>query len=620
MNEPQGSTQKSPQRCSPLRSTKIVCTLGPSVDTKEKLQALLAAGMNVARLNFSHGSHQEHAKSVALLKEVRDEAGRELAIMLDTKGPEVRLSSFEGEIELKKGETMALVSSLEEASEQAKLAGIACFAIEPPIILTDLQQGDRLLFDDGKVAACVNEILTSETNSTFLSALLTIENGGRLKGRKGINVPNVSLSLEALTQKDREDICFAIEHELDYIAASFVRSARHVREIQEFVREKGGNIPILSKIENQEGIDHFDEILQASDGIMIARGDLGVELPLSKVPSLQKMMIHKCHLAGKPSITATQMLESMIDSPRPTRAEVSDVANAIYDGTSAVMLSGETAVGSFAVEAVDLMAQVVLDAEEHVKLEHFVQDLLQDSMQDVSSSVAIASVKTAMHSGARAIFCFTRSGRTARLISRLRPRAPILAYTPSQAAYHQMALVWGVFPTHGKEIRSLDEGFSTLTSVALEKKILEKGDAVVMTAGSPFAQMAATNLMMLECIGDVLLKAGSGYGPATVQAPLVIDSGQIQEELKNQAVLITQFHPKDEARYREAAALILENDLDDVKSPMHLKEFCLNHNKCALWNAFGAKSILEQRGELMLEIDPHKHLIFSVFKGRGEEP
>lgn len=611
--------QKNNKNQNKKRHTKIVCTIGPSVDAPESLDALIEAGMDIARLNFSHGTHSEHGKRIMMLKAARKRAEKGLAIMLDTKGPEIRIGVLKSPLSLQEGDYLLLaprnLQNIEDFQELFSLEKppIGCCKIEPACVIEDLSEGNQVLFDDGKVSSTVLKLEKG-------CALVRIENEGVLTSRKGVNVPSVSLSLEALTEKDKEDIRFGIECQVDLIAASFVRSARHMREIKAFIRQEGAEIPVLAKIENQEGVDHFDEILQASDGIMIARGDLGVELPLSQVPNLQKMMIRKTYLAGKPSITATQMLESMVQQPRPTRAEVSDVANAIYDSTSAVMLSGETAMGRYPIAVVELMSQVIEEAEKHAPFDSFVQELMDHHIKDVGSCIALAAVKTAQHSDAKAIFCFSRTGRTARLISRLRPYTPILAYTSSEAIYHQLSLCWGVIPYLGPEIPSLDEGFSKMASHAQKLGLLEHGDTVITTAGIPFGQNAATNLMMLECIGDVLFKAGGGHGKEIVSAAFVVDEGQEAKAFKDKAVLVTHFTEQCKERFQSAKAIILENDYDDITSPQILKEFALNQEISILWNAFGAKTALkkafssekkEMQKSPWLRVDPHKRLILS---------
>lgn len=580
------------------RSTKIVCTIGPSVDSREKIEELIRAGMSVARLNFSHGTHEQHARTVAHLKQARQNLGLPLAIMLDTKGPEVRLGTIDKEIEVQREEKIVLTG--DHFTDKPELSGVK-IPIEPPKILHDLCVGLTILFDDGYISGEVCELGKGY-------AVVKIANAGTLRSRKGVNIPNVKLSLPALTQKDKDDIRFAVEHDLEYVAASFIRSSKHVFEIKSHIQECGGkNLLVLAKIENQEGIDHFDEILQVSDGIMIARGDLGVEVPLAQVPRLQKMMIRKCHFAGKPSITATQMLESMIRCPRPTRAEVSDVANAIYDSTSAVMLSGETAVGQYPIEAVKMMADTIIEAENDFDFEKFFSSQMNVDFHDVPSCIALATVKTAFNSEAKAIFCFTSTGRTARLISRLRPDMMILAYTPNPKVYHQMALYWGIEPILSTHCRSLEEGFAKISQFALRKGWLERGDTILMTAGTPFGVSGTTNVMMLECIGGVLLRAARGYGHEVITGEIVHFDSKDPHEFEGKIVVLNRIGKSTLTALRGAAGIILENDLEDSLSPSLVKKYCESNACVSVFRADGAKSLLKE-GQVVT-LNPMKGLV-----------
>ncbi len=415
-----------------MARTKIICTIGPSVNRLEKILELIDAGMNVARLNFSHGTHEEHLHNIELLKEARQRRGVPLAIMLDTKGPEVRLGKIKETVKsLQAGQTWKLVAEEIEGDSET-------VTIRPGFVLDNFEVGMRVLFNDGYV---ISKVI--EKGKGWV--LVKIENEGAISSGKGVNVPEVELGLPPVTEKDIQDIHFGCNNDVDYIAASFVRSAAHIQVIRKLLSEsKQSDILIIAKIENHEGVQNFDSIVQAADGIMIARGDLGVEVPLSRVPMLQKMMIRKCCLAGKPSVTATQMLESMINNPRPTRAEASDVANAIYDSTSAVMLSGETAMGKYPIEAVKVMKGIIEVAESDFEYKNFFEVHTRNVYHDVPSAVTLATVKTAYSSNAQAIFVLTSKGGTSRLVSRLRPSVPIIAMTPYEKCYHQMALNWGV--------------------------------------------------------------------------------------------------------------------------------------------------------------------------------
>ncbi len=466
--------------------TKIICTMGPSVNSYEKILDLIDAGMNVARLNFSHGTHEEHLRVIEMLKKARQEKKVPLSIMMDTKGPEIRLGKVKGDgIAVNPSTEIRLVRNPSQDDE---------IQITPEVVFECLEPGMTILFDDGYIVAKV--LSCSEEH-----AIVQIQNSGIIRSHKGVNIPSAHVPLPAMTEQDVQDIVFGCQQDVDLIAASFIRSAEHVIAIKRLLVEQGKpDIFVIAKIENALGVQNFDAILEAADGIMVARGDLGVELPIQEVPSLQKMMIRKSYHAAKPVVTATQMLESMIQNPRPTRAEVSDVANAIYDSTSAVMLSGETAVGKYPIETVKMMRNIVYEAERDFNYrEFFYRDSRRD-FHDVSSSVALASVKTAYSAGARAIFAFTSSGFTARLISRFRPEIPILALTDHMKTYHQLAISWGIIPVDPCYCSNVQEAQDVVCKFALSHRLVCLGDLVVMTAGSPFGVSGTTNMMIVDSI------------------------------------------------------------------------------------------------------------------------
>ncbi len=471
-----------------MTRTKIICTIGPAVNSVEKIVELIEAGMNVARLNFSHGTHEEHLASIKMIKEARTLTNKPVAILLDTKGPEIRLGKAPKKgIEVAPGQRMWLVKKECEATKDE-------VSVLPAFVLDKLEVGTHLLIDNGYISANIVEKGPE-------GVLLEFQNHGVILSSKGVNIPNVELHLPALTEKDEEDIRFGCEQDVDIIAASFIRCADHVLAIKKLVIEaKKPETLIIAKIENNEGVHNFDSILEVADGIMIARGDLGVEVPLSKVPRLQKMMIRKCYLGGKPSVTATQMLESMIQNPRPTRAEASDVANAIYDGTSAVMLSGETAVGKYPVEAVRIMKSIINEAEHDFDYNAYFEQHTKLHYADVPSAVTLASVKTAYSLGARSIIAFTRGGTTARLLARLRPQMPIIALTTIPKTYQQLSLNWGVMPVLCNDCHDVEEAFKEATNYALGHHYVSYGDVVVMTSGSPFWVSGTTNTIRVEVI------------------------------------------------------------------------------------------------------------------------
>ncbi len=456
-----------------MTKTKIVCTIGPSVDSLEKIIELLQKGMNVARLNFSHGTHESHQKIIQQLKFARQQLQCPLAIMLDTKGPEVRLGKIATQqVNLEHGQMWHLLQEEGEGNAQQ-------ISIHPGQILKNLTIGTRLLFDDGNISAEVVE-------KTKTGVMVIIDQGGPISSGKGVNIPNTILDLPAVTAKDIEDIQFGAAQDVDMIAASFVRGAQHVREIKEILQAaKKSEILVIAKIENKEGIENFDAILHESDGIMIARGDLGVEMPYEQLPGLQKMMIRKCYFAGKPVITSTQMLESMINQSRPLRAEVSDVANAVYDGTSATMLSGETAVGHYPIQTVEAMRRIIAAAEHDFDFVNFWQQHLSIP-QTISASLTLAALLTAFQIGAKAIFTGCYQG--ARFLARLHPRMPILAITANPKIFHQMSLLCGVIPILQSDFTSLNDGIKEISHFALQRELLTDGDFVLVV----FSQHGAT--------------------------------------------------------------------------------------------------------------------------------
>lgn len=554
--------------------------------------------MNVARLNFSHGTHEEHLASIKLLKEARESRGVPLAIMLDTKGPEIRLGKIANDqVFLEKGHRWLLVAEpCDGDSEKAY--------IDPPYILQDLEPGVRVLIDDGYISSKVIERRPD-------GVLVEIENSGVAKTRKGVNIPNTTLSLPAVTDRDIEDIKFGCQNDIDIVAASFVRSAKHVLEVKKILQDAGKpETLVLAKIENHEGVNNFDSILQVADGIMIARGDLGVEVPLSQVPKLQKMMIRKCYLAGKVSVTATQMLESMIQNPRPTRAEASDVANAIYDSSSAVMLSGETAVGKYPVETVNVMRGIIEESEKDFDYRTFFNLHSGLVYHDVPSAVSLAAVKTAYSTGAKCIFTFTTRGSSARLISRLRPSMAIIAMTTNIKTYHQMALYWGVIPTMGSSITNIMDGYNKVSAWALAQGYASYGDLSVITAGSPFGVAGTTNTIIVENIGNVLVRGHCGLGSKVYGNIVMVLDPQVRHEycVADKIVVITQCDERYEPLIRASKGVILQNHIDDLDSELFLMDIAKELGKPALVRADDALIILKE-GQL-ITLDPARALVY----------
>ena len=467
-----------------MRKTKIVCTLGPATDGEGVLREMMLAGMNVARFNFSHGTHPEHKARLEQVKALRRELNLPVAAMLDTKGPEVRLKNFAGgSVTLQEGQEFTL--TVEDVEGDATRCAVT-YAELPQ----DVKAGDTILLDDGLVRLTV----LSTTASTIRCR---VENGGVMKNHKGVNVPGVSLSMPYMSQQDREDILFGMEEGFDFIAASFVRSAADVRELRKLLESRKSRIRIIAKIENQEGINNLTEILAAADGIMVARGDMGVEIDFTEIPAIQKNMIAQCVAAGKPVITATQMLDSMIENPRPTRAEITDVANAIYDGTSAIMLSGETAAGEHPVEALSAMARIAEYTEAHINYaKRFPKT--QFEIHDTLDAISHATCGMAIDIGAKVITVCSITGRTARLISRFRGPTDIIGLTTNERAYRKLALSWGITPVMSEVYESTDVLFYHALQVSRQVMQLEKGDKVIITGGIINGRSGNTNTIKVE--------------------------------------------------------------------------------------------------------------------------
>ncbi len=474
-----------------MKKTKIICTMGPRTMDKIILKELIAGGMNVARFNFSHGSHEEHAERIALVRQVSEQLGIPVALMLDTKGPEIRTGLLKDgkKVCLEQGKEFTLYTEEREGDETG------C-SITYQQLVYDVRKGDTILIDDGLIGLEVQRVSADKIECL-------IKNGGELGERKGVNVPNVKIHLPGVTQKDKEDILFGIEQGVDYIAASFVRNSDCIMDIREILEDNHGrDIGIIAKIENAEGVENIDEILDAADGIMVARGDLGVEIPADQVPHIQKKIIHKCNRKCKPVVTATQMLDSMIRNPRPTRAEAGDVANAIYDGSDAIMLSGETAMGKYPVEAVRMMAKIAETTEAHLDYSNLQKLNKKQRKKDISMAVGFASVSTAEILKASCLVVPTMTGYTARMISSLRPKTPIYAISPSEQAVRRMQLYWGVYAMPGETEDSTRHMITNSMKIILRRKLIKKGELAVFTAGDPATNMVSgrgrsTNVMQV---------------------------------------------------------------------------------------------------------------------------
>lgn len=480
------------------RKTKIICTLGPSTDNPDILRELMKSGMNAARVNFSHGTYDEQLKRINMVKELRDELGVPIPIILDTKGPEIRTGDFEdGKVELVAGQSFTLTPREIQGTE-------AITSITYKGLADDVKKGTRILIDDGLIEMCVTDIKNNDV-------VCEVINGGFVSNHKSINVPGINLTMDYMNQKDIDDIIFGAENGVDFIAASFVRTAFDVLEIKRILEQcNAADIQIIAKIENRQGVENVDHILKVCEGIMVARGDMGVEIPFEELPAIQKKLIEKCYRSGKRVITATQMLESMTHNPRPTRAEISDVANAVYDGTSAVMLSGETAVGKYPVNALKSMAQICIKAEEDINYIKRFDGWHVRSGMDVTNAISHSACMTAHDLGATAIVTVSRLGFTPRVISGFRPNCPIIAGCLDDRVYRQLALSWGVTPIHTEKKGTSDELFEHAVEQALiQTDIIQKGDVIVITGGAPLGISGTTNVLKVQLVGDVLLSGSS---------------------------------------------------------------------------------------------------------------
>lgn len=500
-----------------MRKTKIVCTLGPSTEDDKVLRELMVQGMNVTRFNFSHGSHESHKKTFDRVVKLRNELGLPVAALLDTKGPEIRIGQFaEGKVFLTKGEKIVLTTNVVSGTKEM----VTVNYVDLP---NDIQPGGAILLDDGLIELSVLEVEGTDITCQIM-------NDGFISNNKGVNLPDAKLSMPFISKKDREDIIFGIKTGYDFIAASFTRTAEDILEIRKILKEYDCHtINIIAKIENREGVDNIDEIIRVADGIMVARGDMGVEIPLEEVPSLQKKIIKKTVAAGKQVITATQMLDSMMKNPRPTRAETNDVANAIYDGTSAIMLSGETAAGAYPIEALTIMARIARKTEEDIDYIKRLKNAVETEPVTVTNAISYSTCTSAHDLGAKAIVTVTKSGRTARMISKYRPVCPIISCTTSENSYRHLALAWGVYPVLMDTKDTTIDLFECAKEVATGTGIVKSGDLVVITGGVPVGVSGTTNMMKVDVIGNILV---SGHGVAGRKACANICVCHSEEEVK----------------------------------------------------------------------------------------
>ena len=540
-----------------MRKTKIVCTIGPASESEEMLEKLMKAGMNVARLNFSHGSHEEHKARIDTIRKVADKLGKTIGILLDTKGPEIRTHDMkDGLIMLEKGkEVIVSMSQVEGTPEK--------FSVTYEDLINDVQIGSYILLDDGLV-----ELQVKDIDKTKGEVKCDILNTGELKNKKGVNLPGVKVNLPGITDKDADDILFGIKEDVDYIAASFVRRPSDVLDIREILeRENNHNITIFPKIENQEGIDNIEEILEVSDGLMVARGDMGVEIPPESVPIVQKDLIRKCNKLGKPVITATQMLDSMQRNPRATRAEASDVANAIYDGTDAVMLSGETAAGLYPEEAVKTMRNIAISAEAAQDYKKLLSDRTKLVETSLVNAIGVSVAHTALNLKVKAIVAATESGSTAVTISKYRPHSDIIAVTPSEHTARQLALVWGAYPVIKKGRKTTDDLLNNAVATAVETGRVTNGDLIIITAGVPTGEKGTTNMMKLHLVGDEIAK-GQGVGRGSVVGKTVVanSASDLEGVDLSESVIVTNSVDETLVPYIEQAVGLITEE-NGITSP-----------------------------------------------------
>lgn len=528
--------------------TKIVCTIGPSSESEEVLEQLVNEGMSVARLNFSHGSIPEHKIKIDRIKKVREKLQRPVAIMFDTKGPEIRLGNLKDDMEPYLHVDDEYILTTEDIIGDEKIASITYKELPK-----DIKKGDSILIDDGLIELKVESVTGAKIHTKVV-------NGGFIKSKKGVNVPNVKLRLPSLTEKDIADLKFGVKEDIDFVAASFVRTKEDVLNIRSVLESEGMyNIQIISKIENKEGLENIDDIIEVSDGIMVARGDLGVEIPTEEVPIVQKEIIKKCNLKGKPVITATQMLDSMIRNPRPTRAEANDVANAVLDGSDAIMLSGETASGAYPVEAVKTMAKIARAMEGSIDYDELLREKILMNDRNITNSIGKSTCQIAADINADAIITATTSGGTSRAIAKFRPKNQIIAVTTDKKVRRQLSLTWGVEALLSEKIFSTDEVIANAVEISKAHGYVKSSDTVVLTAGVPVGLAGSTNLIKVQTVGELLVR-GTGIGEKSVIGrAFVVEEGCDFNEFKEGDILVSPYTDKDMVAYIEkAAGLVVE--------------------------------------------------------------
>lgn len=579
-----------------MRKTKIICTLGPTSENEEVLRKLIDAGMNAARMNFSHGDHEEHCKRIELVKRLREEANKPVAIILDTKGPEIRTGTFKGgTVSLKEGNPFTIV-----CGEKIEGDETIC-SVTYAELYKDVKPGDVVLVADGLVGFEVQSIKGNRLHCR-------VKNSGVLGDQKNVNIPGIAVNLPAITEKDINDFVFGIKMGVDMIAASFIRKASDVLEIRKVLVDNGApDILIFSKIENHEGVKNIDEIIKFSDGIMVARGDLGVEIPTEDVPVVQKMIIEKCNEAGKPVITATQMLDSMIRNPRPTRAEASDVANAIFDGTDAIMLSGETANGKYPVETVVTMSKIAERAEQAIKYEENLKKRRINSIPNVQNAISFATCNIAAELKASAIITVTQTGHSAKVVSKYRPECPVIAVTPYDKVARRLALNWGVFPLVTYRTASTDELIQSSVTKALETGYVKKGDLVVVAAGIPVDYAGTTNMIKVHIVGDILSQGrGRGNKPGYGTANLVSGYEEAVENIAAGDILVAKsVDDRFTALLDKIEGIIIADKSLDSKIEIE----CLRRDIPVIFDASGVTDIIKTGA--FITMDASRGIVYS---------
>ncbi|KTT84720.1 pyruvate kinase [Mammaliicoccus sciuri] len=582
-----------------MRKTKIVCTIGPASESEEMLEKLMLAGMNVARLNFSHGSHEEHKGRIDTIRKVSSKLNKNIGILLDTKGPEIRTHNMkDGLIELTKGSEVTVKTTEVEGTKEA-------FSVTYEKLAEDVEVGSTILLDDGLIELTVKsvDIAKGEVHCD-------VQNTGELKNKKGVNLPGVKVNLPGITDKDASDIRFGIEEGVDFIAASFVRRPSDVLDIRAILEEKENNvIKIIPKIENEEGIENIDEILQVSDGLMVARGDMGVEILPEAVPMVQKQLIQKCNKLGKPVITATQMLDSMQRNPRCTRAEASDVANAIYDGTDAVMLSGETAAGLYPEEAVRTMQNIAVAAEDAQDYKKLLSDRSKMIGTNLVNAIGVSVAHTALNLNVESIVAATESGATAQTISKYRPHSHIIAVTPNETTARHMTLVWGVLPVVKKGKQTTDELLNNAVSTAVNTGLVDNGDLIIITAGVPTGETGTTNLMKIHLVGDELAKGqGIGHHSTVGKAVVANTADDLKGKDLSESIVVTQSTDADMVPYLENAKGIVT---EEGGLTSHAAVVGLNLGVATIVGVEGAREKIADG--TLITLDPKQHKVFEGY-------